>query len=126
MGRTFELGHWDTEDQLTDRLHEYFEKSGLTDWLQIAERGMALREDERVRFHITPLLYAVAAQAWEGGLFDFASRAHLHTQAFVDLMRDVRESSVRDFPANFLQIIAHGQSQCDHSECWICNGGVRE
>jgi hypothetical protein len=123
MGRTFELGSWDGEDQLTDRLHDHFEKSGLTDWLQIAERGDAMRE--HYSLGCRPVLYAVAAQSWEGALQDFATRANFHAPAFLDLMRDVRESRVADFPANFLQIIAHGNVKCDHAECWICNGGER-
>lgn len=125
MGRTFEIGHWDGEDQLTDRLHEHFEQSGLTDWLHIAERGMQLRDDPRLFGSVKPLLYAVAAQSWEGALIDFAMRSHIHAPAFLQLMRDVRDATVIDFPAKFLAIIAHGAATCDHAECWICKGGER-
>lgn len=120
MGRTYEIGSWETGEELTDRLHEYFEKSQLTDWLAIAELGIDMQANGRLGRSPAPMLYAVAGQAWEGALLEFAFRAHLHSWALLNIMRDVRDESLVNFAARFLEIIAHGPGQCDHSECWVC------
>lgn len=123
MGQAFEVGTWNSIDELTDQLHKHFMASGLTDWLQIAERAISLYD--RRSLSVRALLYAGCAQAWEGALQDFAARADLPAEPLLELMRDVREESVANFGRDFLAIIAHGKAQCDHPECWICNDGER-
>lgn len=123
MQRAFELGSWASADELCDRLHDHFMSSGLVDWLQIAERADVLREHYSLLFR--PVLYAACAQAWEGALTDFATRAHVHADALLQLMRDVRDETAADFPVRLLEIIAHGPAQCDHAECRVCGEGAR-
>lgn len=123
MGQAFEIGTWNSLDELTDQLHKHFMQSGLTDWLQVADRAIDLYD--RRSLSVRALLYAACAQAWEGALTEFASRLNIETEPLLDLMRDVREETTANFGPYFLAIIAHGKAKCDHADCWICSEGER-
>lgn len=117
MGRVAGLGSWETHEQLIDLLHDEFEKSGITDWVRVAEHGeywLAYVHDCRA------LMMAVAGQAAHGALWALADRLGVLREPFVALCDDVTDMPRSEWLSKLFDLQTHGQGQCDDEDCEHC------
>jgi hypothetical protein len=118
MRRSLAVGYWKDQDELTDLLHKYFQKSTLVEWLKIAREGQTLMRDVGCP---DAVITAVAGQAFHGALWHLADQLGICRDPLVSLAENIEDRSVPLIRARLLELCAHGTERCDNEDCDICD-----